>query len=99
MARSSECTGLYAQKVLDTADIVRDAIYRQRDGPVLLPSASFQVQLLGLSLQLPSMSIGGSNALSESICCPSDRSDFAHVERSRCRAGHLGGRKDLSHRR
>ena len=26
MARSSECTEQYAQKVLDTADIVRDAI-------------------------------------------------------------------------
>jgi hypothetical protein len=29
MARSSECTGLYAQKVLDTADIVREAMYRK----------------------------------------------------------------------
>jgi hypothetical protein len=29
MARSSECTDRYAQKVLDTADIVREAIYRQ----------------------------------------------------------------------
>jgi len=29
MARSSECTEQYAQKVLDTADIVRDAIYHQ----------------------------------------------------------------------
>jgi hypothetical protein len=29
MARSSECTEQYAQKVLDTADIVRDAWYRQ----------------------------------------------------------------------
>jgi hypothetical protein len=29
MARSSECTEQYAQKVFDTADIVRDAIYRQ----------------------------------------------------------------------
>ncbi len=27
MARSSECTEQYAQKVLDTADIVRDAIF------------------------------------------------------------------------
>ena len=26
MARSSECTDRYAQKVLDTADIVREAI-------------------------------------------------------------------------
>jgi hypothetical protein len=29
MARSSECTEQYAQKVLDTADIVRDAMFRQ----------------------------------------------------------------------
>jgi hypothetical protein len=29
MARSSECTDRYAQKVLDTADIVREAIYQQ----------------------------------------------------------------------
>jgi hypothetical protein len=29
MARSSECTDQYARKVLDTADIVREAIYRQ----------------------------------------------------------------------
>ena len=28
MARSSECTEQYAQKVLDTAGIVRDAILR-----------------------------------------------------------------------
>ena len=30
MAHSSECRDRYAQKVLDTADIVRDAIYQQR---------------------------------------------------------------------
>src|ERR1017187_9920525 len=29
MARSSECTDQYAQKVFDNADIVRDAIFRQ----------------------------------------------------------------------
>jgi hypothetical protein len=29
MARSSECTEQYAQKVFDSADIVRDGIYRQ----------------------------------------------------------------------
>src|ERR1035441_9645480 len=29
MARSSECTEQYAQKVFDNADIVREAIYRQ----------------------------------------------------------------------
>ena len=38
MARSSECTGQCALKVLDTADIVRDAIFRQ-----LLTGASFRV--------------------------------------------------------
>jgi hypothetical protein len=30
MARSSECTEQYAQKVLDTADIVRDAMFHQQ---------------------------------------------------------------------
>jgi hypothetical protein len=29
MARSSECTEQYAQKVFDSADIVRDGIFRQ----------------------------------------------------------------------
>jgi hypothetical protein len=29
MARSSECTEQYAQKVFDTADIVREVIFRQ----------------------------------------------------------------------
>jgi hypothetical protein len=29
MARSSECQDYYARKVLDTADIVRDAMLRQ----------------------------------------------------------------------
>ena len=29
MARSSECTEQYAQKVIDTADIVREAIFHQ----------------------------------------------------------------------
>ena len=29
VARFSECTGWYAQKVLDTADIVRDAMFHQ----------------------------------------------------------------------
>ena len=31
MALFSECTDRYAQKLLDTADIVRDAIFRQLD--------------------------------------------------------------------
>ena len=39
MARSSECTGQYAQKVLDTADIVRDACSRQLTCP-FLPAAN-----------------------------------------------------------
>jgi hypothetical protein len=30
MARSSECTDQYAQKVFDNADIVRDAIFQQQ---------------------------------------------------------------------
>jgi len=30
VARSSECTEQYAQKVFDNADIVRDAIFRQQ---------------------------------------------------------------------
>ena len=29
MARSSECTEQYAQKVFDSADIVRDAMFQQ----------------------------------------------------------------------
>ena len=30
MARSSECTEQYAQKVFDSADIVREAMFRQQ---------------------------------------------------------------------
>ena len=33
MALFSECTDRYAQKTLDTADIVREAIYRQLTKP------------------------------------------------------------------
>jgi hypothetical protein len=33
MAHSSECRDFYARKVLDTADIVRDAIYQQLTRP------------------------------------------------------------------
>jgi hypothetical protein len=36
MARSSECTESYAQKVIDTADIVRDAILCQLRSPGFL---------------------------------------------------------------
>jgi hypothetical protein len=32
MARSSECTGLYVQKVVDNAGIVREAIYAPGKG-------------------------------------------------------------------
>jgi len=32
MARSSECTDNYAQEVLDTADIVREAMFHQHCG-------------------------------------------------------------------
>ena len=39
MAHSSECTDRYAQKVLDGADIVRDAMLHSTDDPrgVLFP--------------------------------------------------------------
>jgi hypothetical protein len=36
MARSSECKEQYAQKVLDTADIVREAMFRQLTPRLLL---------------------------------------------------------------
>jgi hypothetical protein len=36
MALFSECTDRYAQKLLDTADIVREAIFRQLSGWVYL---------------------------------------------------------------
>ena len=35
MARSSECTEQYAQKVFDSADIVREGIYRQQSARLL----------------------------------------------------------------
>jgi hypothetical protein len=36
MARSLECKEQYAQKVLDTADIVREAMFVRRDSAVKL---------------------------------------------------------------
>jgi hypothetical protein len=39
MARSSECKEQYAQKVLDTADIVRDAMLRQQQQRPRVPVA------------------------------------------------------------
>jgi len=41
MARSSECTEQYAQKVFDTADIVREAMFQQ----LRVLSASFSEYL------------------------------------------------------
>src|ERR1017187_1560632 len=38
MALFSECTDRYAQKLLDTADIVRDAIFRQVASRTILPT-------------------------------------------------------------
>ena len=46
MARSSECTEQYAQKVLDTAGIVREAMLRQRpktECRILLDAAAAEV--------------------------------------------------------
>jgi hypothetical protein len=41
MARSSECTEQYAQKVIDSAGIVRDACFRQPSGKIPLLEQSF----------------------------------------------------------
>ena len=46
MARSSECTGYYAHKVLDNAGIVREAMLRQQ------PRKQESVSLTGLVLGL-----------------------------------------------
>jgi hypothetical protein len=40
MARSSECLEQYAQKVFDSAGIVREAIFRQLPTPVQLRQQS-----------------------------------------------------------
>ncbi len=37
MALLSECTESYAQKLLDTADIVREAMFRQLTVPAIIP--------------------------------------------------------------
>ncbi|MDT7814200.1 MAG: hypothetical protein QOJ42_4116 [Acidobacteriaceae bacterium] len=37
MARSSECKEQYAQKTLDTSDIVREAIFRQLSPATRMP--------------------------------------------------------------
>jgi hypothetical protein len=53
MARSSECKEQYAQKTLDTADIVRDAIYAnknvERAGVPSLQPIQFVVRLSGIA--------------------------------------------------
>jgi hypothetical protein len=46
MARSSECTDQYARKVLDTADIVREAILQQPGSE--FPSGPMCVELVFL---------------------------------------------------
>ena len=52
MALFSECTESYAQKLLDTADIVREAILRQatkntpHHRPATVPSKTRQIRLL-----------------------------------------------------
>jgi hypothetical protein len=45
MALFSECTDRYAQKLLDTADIVREAIYRQLPCPAQIVTACSGEQL------------------------------------------------------
>jgi hypothetical protein len=46
MARSSECREQYAQKVLDTADIVREAIF---NSDLAKPIQSYSRYQLGIS--------------------------------------------------
>jgi len=41
MALFSECTGRYAQNLLDTADIVREAILRQPSAEMTAMSSAF----------------------------------------------------------
>ena len=50
MALFSECTDRYAQKLLDTADIVREAMFRQQSQPTVLGwylSQQFGLGILG----------------------------------------------------
>jgi hypothetical protein len=49
MARSSECKEQYAQKVLDTADIVRDAWFRKLSRLLSRPGFSIVWIISGLS--------------------------------------------------
>jgi hypothetical protein len=49
MARSSECTEQYALRVLDTADIVRDAMLRQPSGLTCAQLNSSFVQIAAQS--------------------------------------------------
>jgi len=57
VARSSECTEQYAQKVFDNADIVRDAIFRQLT--VLLCAAALGSVSPGHGVALARTSTGG----------------------------------------
>ena len=50
MALFSECTDRYAQKLLDTADIVREAIYRQLSSPQTARGSSRVNRLLNRSI-------------------------------------------------
>jgi hypothetical protein len=49
MARSSECTKQYAQKVFDTADIVRDAILQQAQGEHFIARLAALIFLLQIA--------------------------------------------------
>ena len=48
MARSSECTEQYAQKVFDSADIVRDGMLRQLSAHLVPPRLTVRPPLVGL---------------------------------------------------
>ena len=56
MALRFECSLLFAQKVIDTADIVRDAIFRQLPTPTLIitpdPVTHFtdNISVIGITL-------------------------------------------------
>jgi len=71
MARSSECTEQYAQKTLDTADIVREAIFRELRGSAstamrLRPSKRHSVALTTGSHYLAVVAYEANDALLKS---------------------------------
>jgi len=56
MARSSECKEQYAQKTLDTADIVRDAMFQQSSSEALCSLVRrpiCELSCMGLELSQP----------------------------------------------